>query len=206
MESEELNAANLTTRMRRIVLAVALLNLAGMVGEVIVASVIGSVSLFADAADFLEDFLINLLVVVALGWAVASRRKAAGWLAGLILIPALAAFGTAVWKLISGTPPTAEALSVTGAVAMVINLVCALLLMSLRSEGGALVRGAWLAARNDVLGNVLIIIAGLITLVWASIWPDVIVGVVMGVINLGAAREVLEQARAEVPELELDED
>lgn len=206
MESEELNAENLTARMRRIVLIVALLNLAGMIGEVIVASIIGSVSLFADAADFLEDFLINMLVVVALGWPVDSRRKAGIWLAGLIFIPAVAAFGTAIWKIFSGQPPVAETLSVTGAVALVLNILCAVLLLSLRSTGSALAKGAWLAARNDVIGNVLIIIAGLVTLMWATVWPDVVVGVVMGCINLRAAKEVLEQARAEVPELELDED
>ena len=62
--------------------------------------------------------------------------------------------------------------------------------MSLRRSGSALVRGAWLAARNDVLANALIICAG----------------VVMAFINARAVKEVLEQARAEVPELEIDED
>lgn len=184
---------------------VAVLNLVAAVGEAAVAGLIGSASLFADAADFLEDFLINALVVLALGWSVASRRKASYGLAGLILIPACAAFGTAIWKLVTGVPPEAGTLSVTAAVALFVNLACALLLISMRSEGGALVRGAWLAARNDVLGNVLIIVAGLVTLwLWHSVWPDVIVGVVMGIVNLGAAKEVFEQARAEVPELELD--
>lgn len=200
-----MESSGLTARARRIVAIVAVLNLVAAVGEAAVAGLIGSASLFADAADFLEDFLINALVVLALGWSVASRRKASYSLAGLILIPACAAFGTAIWKLMTGVPPEAGALSVTAAVALFVNLACALLLISMRSEGGALVRGAWLAARNDVLGNVLIIVAGLVTLwLWHSVWPDVIVGAVMGVVNLGAAKEVLEQARAEVPELELD--
>lgn len=59
-----------------------------------------------------------------------------------------------------------------------------------------------LAARNDVLANVLIIAAGLVTLVWHSVFPDVAVGIVIGLVNLGAAKEVFEQARAEEPELE----
>ena len=80
----------LTPALRRAVALVALLNLAGMVGEAVMAVVAGSVSLFADAADFLEDFLINALVVTALGWSVQARRRASIWLAGLILIPALA--------------------------------------------------------------------------------------------------------------------
>ena len=77
-----------------------------------------------------------------------------------------------------------------------------MLLVSLRTGHSALVRGAWLAARNDVLANVLIIAAGLVTLVWHSVLPDVAVGIVIGLVNLGAAKEVFEQARAEEPELE----
>lgn len=202
--SEE--AHEYTGPMRRIIAIVALLNLAGMVMEILVGSLIGSASLFADAADFLEDFLINGLVLAALGWSVASRRRASVWLAGLILIPAIAALGTAIWKVISGVPPEPFTLSITAAIALGINLACALLLMSLRRAGSALVRGAWLAARNDVLANALIICAGVVTLFAPSVWPDVLVGVVMAFINARAAKEVLEQARAEVPELEIDED
>lgn len=144
-------------------------------------------------------------VLVALGWSVQSRRKASIWLAGLILIPAAAALGTAVWKITSGVPPEPVPLSVTAIIALLINLSCAIALMTLRRQRSSLVRGAWLAARNDVLGNVLILAAGLITTVWFTVWPDVIVGLVMAAINATAAREVWEQARREVPELEIGE-
>ncbi|EPD30681.1 cation transporter [Gleimia europaea] len=199
-------AQNLDTRARRIVAWVAILNLIGFIIELIVASIIGSAALFADAADFLEDFLINMLVLTALGWSVASRRKASYGLAGLILIPAVAAFGTAIWKMVSGEPPEPLALSVTAILAMLINLASALLLLQLRKHETALVRGAWLAARNDVLANLLILAAGIVTLFWFSPWPDITVGIVIGIINLSAAAEVFEQARAENPELELDDD
>lgn len=200
------SSKTLDTKARRIVAWVAGLNLFGFFLELVIASVIGSAALFADAADFLEDFLINLLVLTALGWSVASRKKASYGLAGLILIPALAAFGTAIWKMISGEAPEPFTLSATAIIAAVINLVCALLLMRLRGADSALVRGAWLAARNDVLANILILVAGIVTLAWLSPWPDIVVGVVVGLINLSAAKEVFEQARAEDPELELDDD
>lgn len=194
----------LTSSTRRIVGIVALLNLAGMIAELVVASIIGSVSLFADAADFGEDFLINGLVVVALGWSVESRRRASYWLAGLICIPAVAALATAVWKIVSHQPPQPEALSVTAVAAGLVNLVAAVLLVRIRHRGGSLVTGAWLAARNDVLGDVLILVAGLVTMARPSIWPDVVVGLVMAAVNATAAKEVWEQARAVTPELEID--
>lgn len=189
-------------RARRIILIVALLNLAGCLGEALLAFAIGSASLLADAADFLEDFLINALVLLALTWPRESRRKASYALAGLILIPAGAAFAMAIHKIVTGLPPEPYALSGTALAALVINACCAVLLMSLRTGTSALVRGAWLAARNDVLANVLIIAAGLVTLAWHSVIPDVAVGVIIGIVNLGAAKEVFEQARAEQPELE----
>ena len=201
--SQELSSSSLDQRARRIVAWVAALNLIGFFGEFIIASIIGSASLFADAADFLEDFLINALVLAALHWSATGRRKASYGLAGLILIPALASFGMAIWKIITGAVPEPLALSGTAVAAMIINFVCAVLLLQLR-YGSALTRGAWLAARNDVAANVLIIAAGLLMIVWASPWPDIVVGIVIGAINVRAAAEVFEQARAEDPEIEED--
>lgn len=200
---QELSSSTLDQRARRIVAWVAALNLIGFFGEFIVGCIIGSASLFADAADFLEDFLINALVLAALRWSAEGRRKASYGLAGLILIPALASFGMAIWKIINGAVPEPLALSGTAIAAMIINLVCAVLLIQLR-HGSALTRGAWLAARNDVAANILIIGAGLLMMVWASPWPDIVVGILIGAINLRAAAEVFEQARAEDPEIEED--
>ena len=175
------------TALRRVVAVVALLNLLGMIGEIIMAVLAGSVALFADAADFCEDFLINGLVVAALGWSVRGRRRASVWLAGLILIPAVAALTTAAWTLGSGQPPEPFRQSLTAGAARARNLLCALLLVARRPEGGSL------------LADALILVAGLVTAARPSIWPDVVIGVAAGAINLRAAGEVYEQARAETP-------
>lgn len=85
VQDNEFSASTLDSRARRLVAWVAALNGLGFVVEVTIALVIGSVALFADAADFLEDTLINVLVLTALGWSVASRRKASYTLAGRIV-------------------------------------------------------------------------------------------------------------------------
>ena len=61
-DEDGLTASELTHPMRRIVAVVAALNALGFVVELTAAVLVGSVSLFADAADFLEDVLINTLV------------------------------------------------------------------------------------------------------------------------------------------------
>lgn len=201
-----MDSRDLTSSMRRTVAIVAALNLIACVVEGVIAWRIGSVALFADAADFLEDFLINTLVLVAAGWPLASRRRASYALAGLILLPAVAALWTAIHRILEGGTPQPLVLGATGAGALVVNLVCALLLMRLRSGHGSLGRGAWLAARNDALADVLIIAAGAVMLVWASPVPDIVVGLMIATVNAGAAAEVFREAREEHPELELDGD
>ncbi len=57
-----------------------------------------------------------------------------------------------------------------------------------------------------MLANLLILAAGVVMVFWFSPWPDIAVGLVIGFINLSAAAEVFEQARAETPELELDDE
>lgn len=143
-----MDSRDLTSSMRRLVAVVAGLNLAGCVVEGVIAWRISSVALFADAADFMEDFLINTLVLVAAGWPLASRRKASYALAGLFLLPAIAALWTAIHRILEGGTPQPLVLGATGIGALMINLVCAMLLVRLRSGHGSLGRGAWLAART----------------------------------------------------------
>ena len=61
--------------LRRTVRLVVLLNIAYFGIEFAVAVAIGSVSLFADSIDFLEDSSINFLIIVALGWTARNRAR-----------------------------------------------------------------------------------------------------------------------------------
>jgi len=182
---------------RRVVRLVALLNLSYFGIEFAVARAIGSVSLFADSIDFLEDASVNGLILVALGWS-AHRRSIVGMiLAAILLAPALATAWTAWEKFASPLAPAALPLSVTGLGALAINLFCALLLAQYRARSGSLTRAAFLSARNDALANVAIVGAGLVTALTLSVWPDLIVGIGIFAMNLDAAREVYNAAREE---------
>jgi Co/Zn/Cd efflux system component len=54
-----------------------------------------------------------------------------------------------------------------------------------------------LSARNDAVANIAIILAGGITALTLSAWPDLVVGAGIFLLNLDAAREVYEAARDE---------
>ena len=182
---------------RRTVIVVALLNLAYFTVEFTVARTIGSVSLFADSIDFLEDATVNGLILVALGWS-ARRRSIVGMiLAAVLFAPALATAWTAWEKFNFPVQPAAVPLSITGLGALVVNLFCAFALARVRDHHGSLTRAAFLSARNDALANVAIIAAGFITAITPSVWPDLIVGVGIFVMNLDASRQVYSAARDE---------
>ena len=173
------------------------LNLGYFVIEITVALAIGSVALFADAIDFLEDGTVNTLGLLALGWSAAARGRLGGVLAGVLLMPAAATVWTAWHKLGAPSVPAALPLGLTGAGALAVNLTCALLLARWRHAGGSLTKAAFLSARNDVAANVAIIAAGALTAWLASPWPDLVVGLGILALNLDAAREVWTAARAE---------
>jgi len=183
--------------LRSAIRLVALLNLAYFGIEFAVALSIGSVSLFADSIDFLEDASVNFLILLALEWSAAARSRTGMALAGILLVPGLSTLWMAWHKFNLPVAPSALSLSLTGLGALAINLFCAFVLARYRSAGGSLTRAAFLSARNDAAANVAIIGAGLLTAFTLSAWPDLIVGLGIAVLNADAAREVYLAARAD---------
>lgn len=184
--------------LRRAAKIVALANLGYFGVEFAVAVAIGSVSLFADSVDFLEDTSVNLLIVLALGWSLRARARLGMALAAILMVPGLATIWTVWQKFMTPVAPEPLALSLAGLGALAVNLGCALLLARVRHHGGSLGKAAFLSARNDAVANVAIIAAGLvIAFLWRSAWPDLIVGLAIAAMNADAAREVWEAAREE---------
>ncbi len=170
----------MSANLRKVVTIVAFLNLAYFAVEFAVALRIGSVSLFADSVDFLEDASVNVLIAAALGWNATNRARLGMALAGILLVPGLATLWTAA-----------------GAGALAINLSCALMLARFRAHSGSLTRAAFLSARNDALANLAIIAAALVTVYTHTGWTDLVVGLGIAGMNADAARQVWRAAREE---------
>lgn len=186
-----------TSHLRRVILAVAVANLAYGILEAGVGLAIGSVSLLGDAADFGEDAAINLLIVAALGLAPGRRHLMGRLLAGVVLVPAAVAGWQLVVKIGDPVAPSSLALTLTALGAAAVNLGCALALVRIRRAGGSLTQAAWLAARNDVAINVLVMGVGGLTALTSSGWPDVVAGLAIIALGLHAAWEVWEAAEGE---------
>ncbi|MHB8884618.1 MAG: cation transporter [Methylovirgula sp.] len=173
------------------------LNLAYFGIELLVALAIGSVALIADSVDFLEDTAVSGLILVGLRFGAVWRARLGMGLSALLLLPAVAG-GLMLWhKIVVPLPPHPLPLSLTGLGALCVNGVCAVVLARVRGHAGSLSKAAFLSARNDVLANVAIIAAAGVTALWPSIWPDIVVGLAIALLNADAAREIFEAAREE---------
>ena len=183
--------------LRRVVLAVALLNLSYFFVEFAVALEAGSVSLLADSVDFLEDTAINLLIFVALGWPMARRAVMGKAMAAILVVPASVAAWQAVQAFSDPVAPDASPVVLASLGAIGVNGVSAWLLVRVRHHGGSLSRAAFLSARNDVAVNLAIIAMAGLTLWTGSGWPDLVLGCVIIVVALHAAHEVWEVSEEE---------
>ena len=184
-------------RVRRAVLTAALLNFGYFFVEFFVALGSGSVSLLADSVDFLEDTSINLLIFVALGWALAKRAVMGKVMAVVILAPAAFAAWEAAQRFAEPVAPDALPVVIASLGAIVINGTSALVIARVRNHGGSLGRAAFLSARNDVLVNVAIVVMALITAWTGSGWPDMVLGCLIILLALHAAYEVWEVSEEE---------
>jgi Co/Zn/Cd efflux system component len=176
---------------------VCIANLGYFFVEFSIALAITSVALFADSIDFLEDASVNFLILIALGWSALARARIGMVLAALILVPGVATLWMAWLKFMAPVPPAAVSLSLTALGALAVNLCCSLVLARHRQHGGSLAKAAFLSARNDVFANAAIIVAGALTALFHSAWPDLATGIGIAALNAGAAKEVWEAARAE---------
>jgi Co/Zn/Cd efflux system component len=183
--------------LRSTVAKVGALNLGYFGIEFTVALAIGSVALFADSVDFLEDASVNFLIFFGLGWSVRNRAKLGMALALILLVPGLATLWTAWGNFSTAHVPAPIPLTLAGLGALAVNFTCATMLARYREHAGSLTRAAFLSARNDVLANIAIIIAGGITAATSSHWPDLITGLGIAAMNADAAIEVYEAARDE---------
>jgi Co/Zn/Cd efflux system component len=190
--------------LRRAVGWAAALNLAYFVVEFAIARRIGSVSLFADSIDFLEDTALNTLILVALRWQPQRRARLGFILAAVLLLPGAATLWTAWHKWLLPLSPSPLGLSLTALGALAVNFSCALLLARVRYAGGNLSRAAFLSARNDLWANLAMLAAAAVTFAWHSAWPDLAVGLGILAMSLGAARELWLRActeqRAQAPQ------
>jgi len=162
-----------------------------------------SLSLRADAIDFLGDSANYFVTLFVLNSALKTK-------ATVSLTKALFMFGFGIWVLAealirfnSNTIPNSFTMSWVGVLALVVNGVVAFLLYKYR-DGDSNMQSVWLCSRNDAIGNLAVVLASVGVYYYSSKWPDLIVALFMAGLSVSASLKVLVVVKKEFAMVELD--
>jgi Co/Zn/Cd efflux system component len=156
-----------------------------------------SVSLLADSLDFLGDAANYGISLFVLSLGLVARARAS-WLKATTML----AFGIwvgvlAVWHILKGGVPSVPVMGLVGTCALLANGTVAALLFKFK-DGDSNMRSVWLCTRNDVIGNIAVLLAALGVFGTGSAWPDWVVAVTMSALALTSAAQILRQSSAEL--------
>jgi Co/Zn/Cd efflux system component len=182
---------------RRVLWVVLAINAVMFLVEIGAGLAAGSASLQADALDFLGDtgnYAISLFVV---GMTLRYRAMAAFLKGATMGVFGIWVLLVTAWHAWHGTLPFAFTMGAVGFAALLANAASFGLLWAYRG-GDANMRSAWVCTRNDVLGNLAVLLAALGVLGTGTGWPDVIVAAIMATLALQGAWIVLNQSLAEL--------
>jgi Co/Zn/Cd efflux system component len=188
------------TAYRRILWIVLAVNAVMFAVEIGAGLAAGSAALQADALDFLGDTANYAISLAVLGLTLRRRAIAALAKAATMGVFGLWVLGSALWHAHHGTLPSAATMGIVGFGALVANALVFVLLWSYR-HGDANMRSVWICSRNDVLGNLAVMLAALGVFGTSTGWPDVIVAAIMATLAMQGAWVVLRQAARELRRL-----
>lgn len=149
-----------------------------------------STGLIADSLDMFADAAVYGLALYAVGHSALMKVRAAhfsGWLQLLLAFGVLFEVGRRFWF---GSEPVSTLMMSFGLVALVANVFC-LMLISKNRDSGAHMKASWIFSANDVIANAGVILAGILVAWTGSRYPDLIIGLVIGIIVLNGARRIL---------------
>lgn len=181
---------------RRVFRMVLWINLCLFILEALAGILVHSTALLADSVDMLGDAIVYGFSLYVIGRGSVWQGRAA-LLKGCLM----AAFGVGVlwhvvFKTIYGLVPAAEVMGIVGIMALVANLICLMVLWQRRSDDINM-RSAWVCSRNDVLGNVGVLLAALAVHLTGSLWPDIVIGLLIASLFTWSAIAIIREALSE---------
>ena len=166
------------------------INAAMFVVELVLGLVAESTGLLADSLDMFADAAVYGMALYAVGRAAAMKLGAArlaGWLQAALALGALWEVGR---RAVFGSEPVSALMMGVGALALVANAVC-LVLVARHRDRGTHMKASYIFSANDVLANLGVIVAGALVAWTESHLPDLVIGGIIGVIVLDGARRIL---------------
>jgi Co/Zn/Cd efflux system component len=171
------------------------INAAMFVVELGAGWIADSMGLVADSLDMLADACVYGAALLASG-STNKRKTRTAFVSGIMQLTLAAGVGFEVARrAVEGSEPLSGLMIAVSFLALCANAVCLALLHKHR-DGEIHMRASWIFSTTDVQANLGVIIAGLLVMLTASAWPDLVIGLgVCGLVVRGGVR-ILRQARA----------
>ena len=152
-----------------------------------------STALIADSLDMLADAVVYGIALYAIGKSLLHKANAARISGFFQMALGLLIIIDIVRRSIYGSEPVSGLMMAMGAVALVANVICLVIIRKQRNEEVHM-RASWIFSANDVIANLGVIFAGVLVFWLDSRWPDLVIGVIVSCVVLRGAKMILEEA------------
>ena len=181
---------------RRVVRWALLLNAAMFVIGGTAGLIAHSSGVVADALDMLADASAYAIALVAVGRTALFKQRAAftsGWILAILGATVVV---DAIRRTFGESEPDGWIMLPIATLSLIVNAAVLRLLHPFR-KGEVHIRATWIFTRADVIANLGVIVAALVVLATGTRWPDLAIGVAIGLYVLREAIEILRDARAD---------
>ena len=150
-----------------------------------------STGLIADSLDMFADAAVYGVALYALGRSTRLKLRSAHFSGWLQLMLAFGALSEVVRRFMFGSEPASVLIMSMGLAALAANVLCLVLIAKSRNRG-AHMKASWIFSANDVIANLGVILAGGLVAWTGSRYPDLVIGLIIGVVVLNGARRILQ--------------
>lgn len=153
-----------------------------------------SAGLLADSLDMLADASVYGIALYAVGRSRRLQTRAATLSGVFQMVLGLGVLVEVVRRFLHGSDPVSLLMMTVGAIALIANLSCVLLLAKHR-EGGVHMRASWIFSTNDAIANLGVIVSGGLVMAIGSRLPDLIIGGLISAVVIRGGVKILREAR-----------
>jgi len=187
----------LSTKYKKVLWVIVLINGLMFLIETTAGFIADSTALKADALDFLGDTATYAITLLVIGKSQEIRSKAAllkGFSLGAM---AMFVLGFTLYRIVFVGEPEPLTMGAVGFIALTANMISVLLLLKYR-EGDSNIRSVWLCSRNDAIGNIAVILAGIGVFASGTVWPDIVVAFIISGLFMHSSIKITKQAMSEL--------
>ena len=153
-----------------------------------------STGLLADSLDMLADASVYGIALYVVGRSHRLQANSATASGALQIALGLGVLVEVVRRFLYGSDPVSMLMMEVGAIALVANVSC-LILIAKHREGGVHMRASWIFSTNDVIANLGVIISGGLVLYLGNRLPDLIIGALISAVVLRGGVQILREAK-----------